>query len=322
MTIALFEMAQEVSLSTSAISLFQYLAAAVFSGDSWKLAIPAALYTIQHSLQYVAISHLDAATLQVTYQFKILPTAIFSILILKRSLTARKWAALALLIFGVALIQFPISQPTDTVDLVREATKSHFPRSLGELKEWGQNPARGLNKRSATYEGIEEDMLGQHTDRNSAIGLAAAILSCSASALGSVYFEKILKEATTKVSIWIRNVQLSVYSIVPSLFIGIIFVDGENISNNGFFVGYNWIVWQVIALQALGGITVALAIHFTNNIAKSFATSLSILLSLCLSMIFFDFNITFHVSPSTPKSHQPTHPPIVPKANQSPLSSS
>lgn len=296
MTIALFEMAQEVSLSTSAISLFQYLATAVFSGDSWKLAIPAALYTIQHSLQYVAISHLDAATLQVTYQFKILPTAIFSILILRRSLTAQKWAALALLMFGVALVQFPTSQHPGAVGFMREANRLHFPRSLGELKDWGQTPTMGLTKRSATYEGIEEDMLIQHTERNSAIGLAAAILSCSASALGSVYFEKILKEATTRVSIWIRNVQLSVYSIIPSLFIGVIFVDGENIAKNGFFIGYNWIVWQVIILQALGGITVALAIHYTNNITKSFATSLSILLSLCLSMIFFDFTITFNVS--------------------------
>ena len=297
MTVALFEMAQEASLSTSAVTLFQNLASAVFSGDSWKLAIPAALYTIQHSLQYIAISHLDAATLQVTYQFKILPTAIFSILILRRSLTTKKWLALALLMFGVALVQFPTSQYPAAAGAWHEVHKLHFPRSMEELRHWRQSTAMSLNRRSATYEGIEEDMLIQNQERDSALGLAAAILSCSASALGSVYFEKVLKEATGKVSIWIRNVQLSIYSIVPSLFIGVIFVDGENISKNGFFVGYNWIVWQVITLQALGGILVALAIHYTNNIAKSFATSLSILLSLCLSMIFFDFTITLNVSP-------------------------
>src|SRR6266540_5777783 len=40
----------------------------VFAHDAWKLMIPAALYTIQNNLQYVAVSMLDAATFQVTYQ--------------------------------------------------------------------------------------------------------------------------------------------------------------------------------------------------------------------------------------------------------------
>jgi drug/metabolite transporter (DMT)-like permease len=297
MTAALFEMAQEVSPSLPATSLFQYLAAAVFSGDSWKLAIPAALYTVQHSLQYVAVSNLDAATLQVTYQFKILPTAIFSILILRRTLTAQKWAALALLMFGVALVQMPAARHPAAATALKDAhSRMFFPRSFEDLKNWGYGVSTGLHKRSATYEGIEEDMLIQDQERNDALGFASAILSCTASALGSVYFEKILKEATSKVSIWIRNVQLSVYSIIPSLFIGVVFVDGAAISKNGFFVGYNWIVWQVILLQALGGIIVALCIHYTNNITKSFATSISILLSLFFSMILFNFTFTTNVS--------------------------
>ena len=222
MTAALFEMAQDVSPSLPATSLFQHLASTVFSGDSWKLAVPAALYTLQHSLAFVAVSNLDAATLQVTYQFKILPTAIFSILILRRSLAAQKWAALALLMFGVALVQVPVSQhPVAATALKDVHTRIYFPRSFEDLRHWGQGPPMaGLHKRSATYEGIEEDMLLQNQERNEALGFAAAILSCTASALGSIYFEKTLKEATSKVSIWIRNVQLSVYSMVPSLCIG------------------------------------------------------------------------------------------------------
>ncbi|KAK1739550.1 nucleotide-sugar transporter [Skeletonema marinoi] len=65
----------------------------------------ALLYTIQKNLLYVAISNLDAAVFQVTYQAKILTTALFSVLLLKRKLSRQKIGGLLLLTMGVALVQ-------------------------------------------------------------------------------------------------------------------------------------------------------------------------------------------------------------------------
>ena len=293
-TVALYEISQHISLSAPATSLFTNLFGEVFTGDSWKLAIPATLYTLQNSLQYVAISHLEAATLQVTYQFKILPTAVFSVLILQRSLTARQWVALALLMFGVAVVQLPVAQPA-TGSFKDSHSHWHLPRALA----WSGGSARAgrnVHKRSATYEGIEEDFLLEHPPRNELIGLLAALGACTVSALGSVYFEKIVKDSTANVGIWVRNVQLSVYSLFPAFFVGVMFVDGEAIAKHGFFTGYNWVVWSVITCQALGGIIVALCVYYADTVTKSFATSISILLSLCLSMFFFEFNLTVNVS--------------------------
>ena len=90
-----------------------------------KVSVPSVLYTIQNNLLYVALSHLNAATfqvrivvcvqsdlvfegllfVQVTYQLKILTTALFSVILLRKSLSSLKWFSLVVLMIAVALVQ-------------------------------------------------------------------------------------------------------------------------------------------------------------------------------------------------------------------------
>ena len=80
-----------------------------------KLLVPAVLYTLQNNLQFIAASNLDAATFQVTYQCKILTTAVFAVALLRQSLSLRKWMSLVILTIGVAFVQIPSSSTvTDT----------------------------------------------------------------------------------------------------------------------------------------------------------------------------------------------------------------
>uniref|UniRef100_A0A4W6FJC3 Solute carrier family 35 member A3b n=1 Tax=Lates calcarifer TaxID=8187 RepID=A0A4W6FJC3_LATCA len=72
--------------------------------ETMKLAIPAGIYTLQNNLLYVALSNLDAATYQVTYQLKILTTALFSVSMLGRRLGFYQWLSLLLLMAGVTLV--------------------------------------------------------------------------------------------------------------------------------------------------------------------------------------------------------------------------
>ena len=102
--------------------------------ETAKLAIPSSLYCIQNNLILLALSYLDAATFQVkiqylltvtqsasapadttwffiyfslkvTYQLKILTTAFFSVLLLRKELKALQWLALVILMSGVILVQ-------------------------------------------------------------------------------------------------------------------------------------------------------------------------------------------------------------------------
>jgi len=245
---------------------FEGLYKDIFRSDNWKLAIPACLYTLQNRLQYVAVSNLDAASFQVTYQLKILTTALFSVILLHRRLSFIKWISLVTLTAGVAIVQLPATSST---------------------------PAH--QRRSATYEGIDTEHSGESTmDRDK--GLFAVVVACMISGLAGVYFEKVLKGSNT--SLWIRNIQLSVWSLIPALFIGVIWMDGQEIMEKGFFVGYNAVVWTAIVFQAFGGLVVALCVNYADNIAKNFATSISIIASCIASVYFFDFVVTINVGSS------------------------
>ncbi|XP_011924788.1 PREDICTED: UDP-N-acetylglucosamine transporter-like isoform X3 [Cercocebus atys] len=76
--------------------------------ETLKLAIPSGIYTLQNNLLYVALSNLDAATYQVTYQLKILTTALFSVSMLSKKLGVYQWLSLVILMTGVAFVQVTI----------------------------------------------------------------------------------------------------------------------------------------------------------------------------------------------------------------------
>jgi len=71
MTFNLYEVSRTLAPQTPATVIFEQIYNSVFSGDGWKLAIPATLYTLQNTLQYVALSNLDAVHFQILYQLKV-----------------------------------------------------------------------------------------------------------------------------------------------------------------------------------------------------------------------------------------------------------
>uniref|UniRef100_A0A7S3S6Y8 Uncharacterized protein n=1 Tax=Emiliania huxleyi TaxID=2903 RepID=A0A7S3S6Y8_EMIHU len=75
--------------------------------DTLLVGVPALLYLVQNNLLYLATTHLDAATCQVAYQLKLLTTAFFTVTLLKRHISLRRWVALGILFLGVVFVQLP-----------------------------------------------------------------------------------------------------------------------------------------------------------------------------------------------------------------------
>ncbi|EIW85119.1 nucleotide-sugar transporter [Coniophora puteana RWD-64-598 SS2] len=229
------------------------LAREVFSPDCWKLSIPAILYVIQNNLQYVAATNLEAATFQVSYQMKILTTAAFSVLLLRKQLSASQWLALLCLAIGVGIVQ--IQTTTD-------------------------EPAK-----------VASSLLFNGTSMNALKGFLAVMAACFTSGLAGVYFEMVLKNS--QADLWIRNVQLSFFSLLPALVPIVVSRSSDAGVMQSLFANFGVWAWGTVAIQVFGGLVTALVIKYSDNILKGFATSLSIVISFLASVALFDFQVTF-----------------------------
>ncbi|KAI0362552.1 hypothetical protein OH77DRAFT_1442279 [Trametes cingulata] len=233
----------------------------VFSPDCWKLSIPALLYVVQNSLQFVAISNLPVATFQVTYQMKILTTAAFSVALLRKRLSSSKWISLFFLAIGVAIVQL---------------------QTVGTRQVPANTPV-----------GSAHDSAPLHIHIMSPLkGFGAVTAACFTSGLAGVYFEMVLKNS--KADLWVRNVQLSLFSLLPAIFP--LFFENYHPAHGGIWANLlrnfgGW-AWATVSIQVLGGLITAIVIKYSDNILKGFATSLSIVLSFLASVALFGFRIT------------------------------
>jgi UDP-sugar transporter A1/2/3 len=76
-------------------------------GETLKVCVPSLLYTVQNNLMFFSLLKLSGAVQQITYQLKILTTAILSVTMLGKVLDGTKWSALCILLTGVLMVQWP-----------------------------------------------------------------------------------------------------------------------------------------------------------------------------------------------------------------------
>ena len=95
------------------------------------------------------------------------------------------------------------------------------------------------------------------------LGVAAVLLSSLLSGFANVYLEKRVKRTT--VSIWMRNVQLGLFGIPQSASLLLAPATKAAVASHGLFVGFDPLVWSVVALKAIGGLLVAAVVKVRSS---------------------------------------------------------
>ena len=130
-----------------------------------------------------------------------------------------------------------------------------------------------------------------HHEMHPIRGLVAVVAACFTSGLAGVYFEMVLKGS--QADLWVRNVQLSLFSLLPALLPVMASSSRQNgLSLSSIFANFGGWAWATVLTQVFGGLITALVIKYSDNILKAFATSISIVLSFIASVILFNFRVT------------------------------
>lgn len=203
-------------------------------------------------------------------------TALFSVLILGKKLSANQWLALCVLAFGVVAVQIT-PQPAAT----------HASSHTALADKHGGKRRGGGHVHDSHGRGLAETNLAA---QNPMLGIGALVVAALCTAFASVYFEKMLKGAS-KPSLWLRNIQLAVYCSIIAAF-GVLAKGDEMIDKHGWLYGFNTFTWLSVIWQAGGGILVAVTIKYADNILRGFSQGLALIFGAIGSYFLFNFQIT------------------------------
>ncbi|ETV97599.1 hypothetical protein H310_09495 [Aphanomyces invadans] len=190
-----------------------------------KMVLLAALYSFQNNVQLLALDHVSAATYAIVYQLKIVTTAVFMVVFLKRSFHVVQWVAMVVLMMGVVVC------------------------SVG-------------NKKGATSSDKTSSSMGIFLVIGLAVnsGVAAAyfekVLKTHKPAISS---DVILRDHTPIDPMWKTNIQLASVSVIVA-FAGVVHT-ATNVPSFVFFDGYTKFTWGVVWLQACGGLVVSAVVR-------------------------------------------------------------
>jgi solute carrier family 35 (UDP-sugar transporter), member A1/2/3 len=247
---------------------------------SYALAVPAGTYFIQNSLQFVALSNLDSGTHAVLSQLKLLTAGVFTVVLLRRQLSANRWRALVLLMAGVSLMLHAASKASssDDADAITDADAD---------ADVGVGVGAGV--------GVDDAAASVWTSQTGKLikGTLACLMIASCSGFAGVYFEMMVK-SSAHVSLWVRNFQMAIYSVAFGI-AQILLYSNDTVWTHGPLHDFSIWTWVTITFGVVGGLLVALLLKYTDTIVKGFASSAGVVLTVFGSWYLFGTQLNLQV---------------------------
>ena len=231
------------------LGALQALKGEVLASDCWKLGVPAALYVAQNLLQMAAITAVSAVTYQAVTQLKVLTTTLLSTWLLSRSYSRAQWLSILAVVAGVVLVS---------------SSKIRGERQAGRADQEDAFVIARL------------------------VGVLATLLACTLGSGAAVYMEAVLK-SDRQTSLWIRNAQLSLWSLIPAT-AAVLYDASQHGSWDPLRFFGSW-AWLTVLARSLGGFLIALILKQTDALLKGIATSVAMVLSILIESLLFDIAV-------------------------------
>ena len=223
--------------------------------NTFLMVVPATLYSIQMSLEYIALGNIDAAVFSVLVQTKLLATAGCSVLIMGKRIKKVQLISLVLLMIGVMLCN------------MKDNTESSESSKKGIFATLGIAACSGF---AAVY---TEKVIKAKRPCNDQ--LPSSHDNPSKEKYGLAY----------------TQVQLAIVSLViMGLYCSV--MEMNQILEKGLWYGFNGPAFLSIFVSALGGLIVAAVLKFADAVLKGYATAISVILTGVLSMVLFGTNLS------------------------------
>ena len=224
------------------------------------MAVPATLYSIQMTLEYVALGNIDASVFSVLVQTKLLATAGCAVIILRKKIKKVQLISLVLLTVGVMLCNMKEGNIDNiNVDTEVDTTKGivatlSIAACSGFASVYTEKVIKAKRK-------INDELPSPQKSNKDQYGLAYT------------------------------QVQLAFVSLViMGLYCATMELDV--IIEKGLWYGFNVPAFVSIFVSAIGGLIVAAVLKFADAVLKGYATAISVVLTGVLSTILFGTHLS------------------------------
>eukprot|EP00939_MAST-03C_sp_MAST-3C-sp1_P000757 g757.t1 len=223
-------------------------------------------YAVWNTLRYVILEYIDPATLFLVHNLKIVFTAIFMRVIMRKVLSISQWIAIFGLTAGVCLSQ------------------------VGHVGDQGGGGGGGEEESDTTTAPLSYI----------AVGIGLAFFRAVGTAATNVFCESVYKKHTH--AFWYLNATLYTFGMLFNfLFLCIAALDvfgdlpeatsAREAWKKGFFHDYSFAVALIILLGGLSGFFVSVIFKYIDNIALLAADVIAMVILVGVSVRFFDLQV-------------------------------